>query len=170
MEIMLNKILAIFFSFILVVQPIFSEPLAQEEGQTSFVATGWEPAPFKSVIGELELDVFYLMAGVPAPLPGVLVDKDDYNKLEFISNQQEKWCQERIDKERVLCDKKLLECQDRCEELNKDLIAKIDRLKVDIERLEEKNDSTETKLLWWKTGGISVAAVLSGLLIFKTLK
>jgi hypothetical protein len=50
------------------------------------------------------------------------------------------------------------------------LIAKIDRLNVDIERLKEKNDNTETKLLWWKTGGISVATILSGLLIFKSLK
>lgn len=167
---MIRKTISILLSFLFIAQPVLSEPLAQVEGQTSFVVTGWEPAPFKSVIGELELEVFYLMAGVPAPLAGVLVDKDDYNKLEFISNQQEKWCQARIDKERAFCDKKIEECQDRCEELNKDLIAKIDRLKVDIERLEEKNDNTETKLLWWKTGGISVAAVLSGLLIFKTLK
>jgi|GEM_PF-5529986 len=164
-SILLSVILLFSFS-----TKIKCEPLNDSEGKTEFIALTWSPASFKSQIGNLELDVFFLMPGVGAPIPGVLIGKDDFNKLEYIGNRTQEWCDERITKERLLFDAELKECRDDCKNLNFQLIKDVDHLKTKIKDEEMKKIELSDSLNKWKIGSISAVLVLSGLLIYNGVR
>jgi hypothetical protein len=171
--VMLHKITAIFLSFLIILNTAFAQPAAESVSVDDFTLTvdaTFEPAPFPSQIGDLKLNVFYMLEGVCAHEPGVLVVKDDYSKIEFILNRQNVWCEERLQKERDLFDKKLRQCQEDCKDLNKELRQKIDTLNEKIKLLDDKSKLLEEKILWWQIGGISATAILSGFLIYKSVK
>lgn len=149
---------------------LLADPLKPEEGKTAFVAQAWAPAPFTSMIGDLKLDVFYLMPGVAAPISGVLIAKEDFTKLEFIGNKQQEWCDERLVKERVLCDAKIKECVRDCEILNQRMSEQIDLLNKDVANEKFKLVTLQDKFGWWKIGSISAVSILSGLLIYQAVK
>ena len=92
------------------------------------------------------------------------------NQIEYILNRQNVWCEERLSKERDLFDKKLLQCEENCKELNKDLRLKIDNLNSKVGLLEDKSNLLEEKVLWWQIGGISATTVLAGLLLYNTTR
>lgn len=146
------------------------EPLKPEKGKTEFIASTWAPAAFKSQIGDLELNVYFLMPGVGAPIPGVLIGKDDFNRLEFIGNRTQEWCDERLVKERLLFDAQLKECRDDCKNLNFQLIKDVDDLNVKIKNEEMKKLELSDTLSNWKIGSVSAVLVLSGLLIYQSVK
>lgn len=170
----MNRIITAVLSLLMVIQPVLSTPLRSEEGVTSFniESTGWEAAPFKSMIGELELDVFYMLPGAVAPVAGVLIDKSDFNKLEFISNKQFEWCDDRLDKERKLCDAKLAECQEDCRDLNKSLIDKIDAMQTLIDTQTKTVTTLESNLFYWKLGAsiLGVATLSLGIYSYTQVK
>ena len=168
----MNRLIASVLSLLMFIQPVLSTPLRNEEGVTAFpVETAtWEAAPFKSVVGELELDVFYMMPGAVAPVTGVLIDKDDFNKIEFISNKQFEWCDDRLAKERKLCDDKLSECQTSCRELNKSLIDKVDSMQVLIDTQAKTVTTLESNLFYWKLGAAFLGVTALSLGIYSQVK
>ena len=157
---------------VLFIGQTLSNPLVQQEGLTSFniESSGWEPIPFRSMIGDLELDVFYLMPGVPSPLHGVLVDKDDFNKLEFISNRQIEWCDERLDKERKLCDSRVADCFETCKDSNKEYIQRIGQLEDNMEKLTLDKKSIADEILYWKIGSVSDGVLIVSITLYAQLK
>ena len=170
---MLKRIMTILLSSTLLLNTAFAQPLTDSVLVDDFTLTledTFDPAPFPSQIGDLSLKVFYLLEGVCAHEPGVLVVKDDYSKIEYILNRQNDWCEERLSKERDLFDKKLLQCEENCKDLNKDLRLKIDNLSSKVGLLEDKSKLLEEKVLWWQIGGISATTVLAGLLLYNTTK
>ena len=150
-----------------------AQPVAESVSVDDFTLTlddTFDPAPFPSQIGDLSLNVFYLLEGVCAHESGVLVVKDDYSKIEYILNRQNAWCEERLKKERDLFDKKLKLCEENCKDLNKELRLSIDILNSKIGLLEDKNRLLSEKVLWWQIGGISATAVLTGLFLYNTIR
>jgi hypothetical protein len=171
---MINRLIASVLSLLMFIQPVLSTPLVQEEGVTAFPVESatWEAAPFTSMIGELSLDVFYMLPGAPAPVAGVLIDKDDFNKIEFISNRQTEWCDDRLEKERKLCDAKLTECQESCRDLNKSLIDKVDALQTLIDTQTKTVTTLETNLFYWKLGAsiLGVTTLSLGIYTYSQVK
>ena len=170
---MLHRITSIVLSLLISFNSAFAQPAAESVSVDDFTLTlndAFEPSPFPSQIGDLKLNVFYMLEGVCAHEPGVLVVKDDYSKIEFILNRQNVWCEERLEKERALFNKKLMQCEEDCKDLNKDLRTKIDVLDEKVKLLDDKGKLLEEKILWWQVGGISATAILSGFLIYKSIK
>lgn len=166
----MKNTIAIILSLFLLLPQGYSQPVNNQQVQTEFkIDTAepmFEPAPFNVRLGELDFTAFYMMPDVISPIYGVLVDKDTFGKIEFVVNQQDSWCQLRVDKERELCDKKLKESADACKDLNKDLIE--DKLELEEKvkelKLEVKDERFFSKTLMW-IGGTAIT-LLSGTLIY----
>ena len=85
---MLYRITSIVLSLLISFNSAFAQPAAESVSVDDFTLTlndAFEPAPFPSQIGDLKLNVFYMLEGVCAHEPGVLVVKDDYSKIEFFN-------------------------------------------------------------------------------------
>lgn len=102
------------------------------------ITATFEPAPFNSVIGDLEIEAFYLFEGVPAPSEGIFVSRDAFGKIEFIIEQQEEWCQERIDSQKNVCQSLIHDCHEDCKSLNKEIRKNFDDITIVNENLNLK--------------------------------
>lgn len=147
---MKNILYSILFFFSILITSVQSNaaPFVVHDDVESFptASVSFEAVPFKSFIGELELDVYYLLEGVPAPKEGILLEKIDFGKIEFIVEKQESWCQERIDSQKSVCQDLISQCNDNCKELNKEIRKNFDEITLknekllkDIKELEETN-------------------------------
>lgn len=169
----MKRILSGFLSLLLLIQPAYSNPPEKQESSSVFKIDNaepiFDPAPFDVQLGELDFTAYYLMPGVESHIFGVLIDKDIFAKIEFLTNKRDEWCQLRVDKERSLCDIKLKERDDACKSLNKELIGDKLKLQADLDKIEiELNDERffSKSLLW--IGGTVILA-LSGTLVYTSV-
>lgn len=166
-DMQVNKILSLFLSGLIIFQTltVSAEPFIEED-----TPIAWEPAAITLQAGELTIEAFYLMEGVPAPHPGLLIDREIFNRLEFAMNEAEEWCASRLQKERKLCDEKLAERDEACRKLNGDLIVERDRLLLDVKNLNKdlKSEKLMNNILLYVGGTVILS--LAGTLIFLQVK
>lgn len=148
---------------------VSSSPFVSHENIETFPVESvtFEAIQFKSVVGELELDVYYLLEGVPSPAEGILVKKLDFGKIEFIVEKEEKWCQERVDSQKSVCQDLISQCNQNCQDLNKeirknfdDLTLKNENLLKDIKDLKETNFYLKLSLPISAAAGIGLTYLL----------
>jgi hypothetical protein len=169
----MKQIMNIFLSLLMLMPPAYSNPPEKQESSSTFkieqIQPIFEAAPFDVQLGELDFTAYYLMPGVESPIFGVLIDKDIFAKIEFLTLKRDEWCQLRVDKERSLCDIKLKERDDACKALNKELIGDKLKLQADLSKLEIelKDEEFFSKSLLW-IGGTMILG-LSGTLVYTSL-
>jgi hypothetical protein len=174
----MKKILSLFLSLFLLLPPAYGNTPNGIENTSGFnVITAeynpniiLDPSGFELKLGDLDITAYYLMPGSPSLIYGIMVDKDTFEKIEYIMNNQGLWCQGRLDAERKLFDKTLEERDEACRKLNADLIEDKDNLteKLKITEISLQKEERFSKLLMW-TGGTTILA-LTGTLIFLNFK
>lgn len=170
---LINQINAVFLSLLILFIPLdktYSEPFkSQTETISSTLEYEWKPEQVLFDLGDLEIETFFLMEGVEAPIQGFLVNRDNFARIEFIINRQSEWCQERVDKERAICTDQIKQCNDDHKQINKDLIDKIDTQAVEIVDNKTQILKLENEIWWWKAGSIGFAATLTSFLVYKSI-
>ena len=151
----------------------WSQPLRYEEdfidNELESTIT-WEPAPIDASVGDLKLKVWILKYLVPAPKAGYFIEKSDWIDIKRMLDSLDKEIVRVKSKEREICDKNLKEKDVFCQDLNKELIQKIDDQKLSLKLKDENIDSLKSENFWIKTAAGIVILGLGSFSVYQAAK
>lgn len=151
----------------------WSQPLRYEEDfidNELEATTTWDPVPVDAFVGDLKLKVWILKYLVPAPKAGYFIEKSDWIDIKRMLDSLDKEISRVKLKEREICDKSLKEKDIFCQDLNKELIQKIDNQKTSLKLKDESIDSLKSEIFWIKTAAGVIILGLGTLSVYQTVK
>jgi len=151
----------------------WSQPLRYEEDfidDEIEASTTWDPIPVDASVGDLKLKVWILKYLVPAPKAGYFIEKSDWIDIKRMLDSLDKEIDRVKSKEREICDKNLKEKDLFCQDLNKELIQKIDDQKLSLKLKDQNIESLKSENFWIKTAAGVVILGLGTLSVYQAVK
>jgi hypothetical protein len=170
---MFKHIVAAALSLLTLLNAFDYTPIYAQETETEATSESeftWDPAPIDIDLGQYQLTVWFLFAGVEAPESGYLILKDDYTYIRTLIKDFDGTLKEVKLKEREICNSELSLRDNKCKDLNDTLLLQVDVLKDKNENLDKKYISLSKRYTVFRVATYSIGAIAVGTIVILSFR